>query len=342
MTGSSAPNVTIADIARIARVSAATVSRVLNDRPNVAEETRRRVQRCIEETGYQRGYVRRQRVKEPVKHITLIARSVDNEYIGAILSGVLDQLDRFSYQLVLHLRGTDPIREVDYVRTAQRTGSDGLLVVIPRTQSGDLPDLMSDHIPYVFIDHYADSPTIPCVRATNWQGARDATSYLVSLGHRRIGFVSGIRGLQIAEAREHGYRSTLVETGIPFAPDLVVEGDFTKPSGYRAGMQLLALDERPTAIFASSDLTAMGVMEAIHVSGLRVPEDLSVVGFDDIASSSETYPPLTTVRQPLYEMGRMAAQMVVALATGQELVSEQIELSTQLIIRASCCEPRSG
>jgi LacI family transcriptional regulator len=341
MTGSSASNVTIADIARIAGVSVATVSRVLNDHPNVAEETRRRVQRCIEETGYERGYVRRQTAKDPTKHITLIARSMDNEYIGAILSGILDQLDLVSYQLVLHLRGTDPIREVDYVRIAQRIGSDGLLIVIPRIQSGDLLDLMSDHIPFVFIDHYADSPNVPCVRATNWQGARDATSYLVSLGHRRIGFVSGIPGLQIAEAREHGYRSTLVKAGIPFAPDLVAPGDFTQPSGYRAGMQLLALDEPPTAIFASSDLMAMGVMEAIYVSGLRVPKDLSVVGFDDLASSAERHPPLTTVRQPLYDMGRMAAQMVTTLVTGQELVSKQIELSTQLIVRASCCEPRS-
>jgi DNA-binding LacI/PurR family transcriptional regulator len=237
------------------------------------------------------------------------------------------------------LRGTDLAREIDYVRVSQRFGTDGLLIVVPRIRGSDLPDLMRDTTPFVLIDAYPGGSTAPCVRASNWQGGREATRYLASLGHRRIGLVGGIRGYQITEQREHGYRSALVEAGLPYQPDLVVDGDFTQASGYRAGAQLLAMEDRPSAIFACSDLMAFGVMQAAYVSGLRVPEDLSVVGFDDVASSATAYPPLTTVRQPLYEMGRMAAQMVVALANDREVVSPQIELSTQLIVRSSCSEP---
>jgi DNA-binding LacI/PurR family transcriptional regulator len=192
--------------------------------------------------------------------------------------GIQDQFDLDAYQAVLHLRDTDLTREIDCMRLAQHTGSDGMLVVTPRIRGNELSDLMRDSIPCVFTDYYADSATVPCVRATNRQGARDATEYLVSLGHRRIGFVAGVRDLNITESCEHGYRSTLIEADIPFVLELIVEGDFGQPSGYRAGTQLLALDERPTAIFGCSDLMARGVIAAAYVVGLRVPQDLSVVG----------------------------------------------------------------
>jgi len=250
---------------------------------------------------------------------------VDNEYIGTICRGIMDQLDPNTYQLVLHLTDAEVTREADYVRIARRTGSEGLLVVTPRLRDRDFPDLVGERIPYVLIDFQSDTPTVPCLRATNWQGARQATNYLIGLGHRRIGYVAGRRNDRISDQREHGYRSALTEARVPFAPELLIDGDYSWLAGFSAVEKLLALDDPPTAIFASSDLMAF-----------RVPDDVSIVGFDDIPMAACIQPPLTTIRQPLYDMGRMAAQMVVSLIEGQDVVSRQIELPTRLIVRQSC------
>jgi DNA-binding LacI/PurR family transcriptional regulator len=330
---------TIHDVARAAGVSTTTVSRVLNGRPDVAEATRARVQRVVAQLGYTSSSSSRRRSAEAVHYVTIIAHGVDNEYIGAIVRGILDQLDLTSHQAVLHLTDVQLTREADYVRIAQRTGSDGLLIVTPRLRDRDLSNLVGNGTPYVLIDFYSDTNTVPCVRATNWQGMREGVSYLVALGHRRIGYIAGRRGDRITEAREHGYRSALNEANLPFDPSLVVDGDYSQLSGFGAATALLSLEARPTAIVASSDLMAVGAIEAARVLGLDVPHDLAVLGFDDLPLAANTHPPLTTIRQPLYDMGRMAAQMVVDLAAKRGLLSRQVELPTQLIVRASCAAP---
>jgi LacI family transcriptional regulator len=330
------PNPTIADVAEAAGVSTATVSRALNNRPDVAPHTRERVERIAAEIGYHGRYGNRHRSRRATRYITLLAHGVDNEYIGTICRGVMDQLDPNIYQLVLHLTDAEVTREADYVRIARRTGSEGLLIVTPRLRDRDFPDLVGDRIPYVLIDFHSDTPSVPCLRSTNWQGAREATNHLIALGHRRIGYIAGRRNDRIAETREHGYRSALAEAHIPFAPELLADGDYSWTAGFRAAQQLLSLDNPPTAVFASSDLMAFGAIAAIYASGLRVPEDVSIVGFDDLPMAATIHPPLTTMRQPLYDMGRMAAQMIVSLVNGQDVVSRQIELPTRLIVRRSC------
>lgn len=330
------PNPTIADVARAAGVSTATVSRALNHRPDVSAETRERVERVAAKLGYRGRYGHRRRSRRAARHITLLAHAIDNEYIGTICSGITDQLDPCTHQLLLLLTKADAGLEAEYVRVARRTGSDGILVVTPRLSDREFCDLLGDGTACVLIDFYPDTPSLPCIRATNWQGAREATNYLISLGHRRVGFIAGRRLDQITESREHGYRSALVDAHIPYSPELTADGDYSWASGFRAGKELLALDSPPTAIFACSDLMAFGAIEAIHAAGLRVPDDISVVGFDDLPMAADTYPPLTTMRQPLYEMGRMAAQMVVSLIDGKDVVSRQIELPTRLVVRQSC------
>ena len=330
------PNPTIADVARAAGVSTATVSRALNHRSDVSTETREHVERVAAQLGYRGRHGHRRRSRRATRHITLLAHAIDNEYVGTICSGITDQLDPRAHQLFLLLTKADERLEAEYVRVARRTGSDGLLVVTPRLSDHDFLEFVSDGMACVLIDFYPETPCLPCIRATNWQGAREATNYLISLGHRRIGFIAGRRQDHITESREHGYRSALVHGRIPYSPELTAEGDYSWASGFRAGSQLLALDPPPTAIFACSDLMAFGAIEAIHAAGLRVPEDLAVVGFDDPPMAAETYPPLTTIRQPLYEMGRMAAQMVVSLIEGKDVVSRQIELPTRLVVRQSC------
>jgi DNA-binding LacI/PurR family transcriptional regulator len=330
---------TIYDVARAAGVSTTTVSRVLNGRPDVAEATRARVQRVVAELGYARASSSRRGPAEAAHYVTIIAHFLDNEYIGAIVRGILDQLDPSSYQTVVHLTAEQRAREAEYVRIARSTGSDGLLMVTPCLREAELADLAGHDTPFVMIDAYPDSSEALCVRATNWQGMRDGVSYLIELGHRRIGLILGQRGDRITEAREHGYRSALSEAGLPFEPSLVVDGSYNAPSGFRAALALLALEPRPTAIVASNDLMALGTMEAARVRDLAVPHDLSVMGYDDLPLAAHTHPPLTTIHQPLYDMGRMAAQMLVDLAAKRDPVSRQVELPTRLIVRGSCAVP---
>lgn len=330
---------TIADVAAEAQVSTTTVSRVINDHPDVATQTRKRVLDAIERLDYRPKGSRRHRMRPTVHSIAVIMHAADNEYVGTLLRGILDQLDQEDGQAIVHLTDVQTEREMGYMRHAIDNGCEGILIVTPCTPSKALLSLICNRIPLVLIDTYPESPNVSYVRATNWQGAREATNYLLSLGHRAIGFVAGRRTDHITEAREHGYRSALIDAGIAYDPRLTRDGDYGRVSGFQAGLALLSLAPRPTAVFCCSDLMAMGLMEAAYLKGVRIPEELSVVGFDDLPLAATLHPALTTVRQPLYEMGRMAAQMVMALTRGEEIVMSQVELPTRLIIRDSCAPP---
>jgi LacI family transcriptional regulator len=185
-------------------------------------------------------------------------------------------------------------------------------------------------------------PDLPSVGATNWAGGLAATEHLLSLGHRHIGAIAGPGDYLCSRARIDGYRSALDRAGLRFVPALVRHGDFQHEGGFRRGGELLDLDAgagRPTAIFAGSDQQALGVYEAARQRGLRVPQDLSVVGFDDLPVTRWVSPPLTTIRQPLAEMGRTAAHMLGDLIDGVPLRSRRVELSTELIVRESTAVP---
>ena len=175
---------------------------------------------------------------------------------------------------------------------------------------------------------------------TNWQGAYEATAYLIALGHRRIGFVGGLAGPNSAAERLRGYRDALVAHDIPLESALIVDGGFTEQGGFDAAQKLLALPDLPGAIFASNDLSATGVIEATRQRGLRVPQDISVIGFDDIPQASLIYPKLTTVRQPLYQMGREAVALLLEQIEQPGGEKRQVMLETTLIIRESCAPPR--
>jgi DNA-binding LacI/PurR family transcriptional regulator len=195
-------------------------------------------------------------------------------------------------------------------------------------------------IPCVVIDPVdLPDPDVPSVGATNWGGGLAATRHLLELGHRRIAVIGGPASLLCSRARIDGYRAALESAGLPYDPELVRDGTFHHAGGYEAGGALLALPEPPTAIFAGSDEQAFGVVEAARVAGLAVPRDLSVVGFDDLPISRWAAPPLTTVRQPLAEMGRVAAQMLQALIDGRPLETGHVELATSLVVRASTAAP---
>jgi LacI family transcriptional regulator len=187
----------------------------------------------------------------------------------------------------------------------------------------------------VIVDHHSDTGTEPSVTATNRRGVLDAMRHLLALGHRRIGFITGRMDIVCSHDRLQGYRDGLAEVGLPFDPDLVREGDFMQPTGFQQAQALLDLPQRPTAIIASNDLMAFGAMEASKAAALTIGRDVSIVGFDDVFMASQVYPKLTTIRQPMADMGSVALEMLVSLLEGRPVLVTRRELPTELVIRES-------
>jgi LacI family transcriptional regulator len=223
-----------------------------------------------------------------------------------------------------------------WMKNLRDRASDGVILVTSVLEPVLHEELRRLNVPIVVVDP-AGSPTLeaPTVGATNWAGGMAATEHLLSLGHRRIGFIAGPTRLLCSRARLDGYRAALEGAGIPVDDALIVPGDFYHASGSTGASALLDLRKPPTAVFAASDQMALGAIEALRRRGLRVPEDMSVVGFDDLPEVRWLSPPLTTVRQPLTEMGKVAARTVLRLARGEELDSPRLELATELVVRAS-------
>jgi LacI family transcriptional regulator len=258
-------------------------------------------------------------------------------YIGEIIRGIDAELASAQYDLLLYTTHRRKIKESAYVGTLTRGLADGLILVLPRDPGAYLETLRQQRFPHILIDHRGGDEEAPAVAAANLQGAYRATEYLVELGHRRIGFITGAMDQICAQDRLEGYKAALADQGIAFDPDMVREGDFFQPLGYVGASALLELPHPPTAIFASNDVSASGVMEAVREHGLRIPGDVSVVGFDDIPQAAHVHPPLTTVRQPLEEMGRAATRMLLKHIQNPLHPPERVELPTKLVVRQSCC-----
>jgi LacI family transcriptional regulator len=336
---SSAEPVTIIDVAREAGVSYATVSRVINNEEYVKPATRERVTAVLKRLGYVGNRQARSLRGGRTHTVGLLVRGLDTGYIGEIVRGIDRELREYHYDLMLYTTHWRKYEEAAYVETLTRGMVDGLLLVLPRTPENYLEWLRTRHFPYVLIDHQGIDNTGPAVGATNTLGGYDATHYLLKLGHRRIGFITGDLKLGCAHDRLQGYQTALQEYGIAFDAQLVVEGDFLQPSGYAGATALVQCQPRPTAIVTSNDVMAFGVMEAVRDHGLRIPEDISIVGFDDIPQAASVHPPLTTIRQPLEEMGRAAARLLFEIIENKAQPGKLIALPTQLVIRSSCQAP---
>lgn len=216
----------------------------------------------------------------------------------------------------------------------------GVVLVLSDLDQAQQAQLTSRDIPFVVMDPAGDpGQQVPAVGTTNWDGGVAATRHLLDLGHRRIGMIAGPRRMMCSRARTDGYRAALDMAGIAFDPDLIREGDFHHEAGHLAGLELLRLPDRPTAVFTGNDLQALGLYEAARELGLRIPEDLSVVGFDDLPMARWVGPPLTTVRQPLTEMAEAAARMVIDLARGHQPSTLRVDLATSLVERSSTAPP---
>ncbi len=336
-SGDGAP--TIVDVAREAGVSVSTVSRVLNNKPDVAEATREAVRAAIRRLGYVANPSARRLAGGRTGILGLVIPDFTSPYAMEIVRGVGEATNEAGYDLILYSvldQHRDEERERSWLNILSRGLVDGLLLVLPRSSGEVLMALAHRGFPVVLIDHRGIDSDLPSVSATNTEGALEATRYLLSLGHRRIGFITGLLDYRAGADRLEGYRQALAQAGIPFDPDLVVEGDFQRRAGYEGTLALMRLPDPPTAIFASNDAEAFGALDALRDLGLRVPEDVSLVGFDDIPAAAETRPPLTTVRQPLMDMGSQATQLLFDLLNGRADVHQRIQLPTRLIVRESC------
>lgn len=332
----------LATVAARAGVSAPTVSKVINGRDDVAAETRKRVQAALEELGYESPVQRRARSQGP-DMVDLVIEGVDSNYAMDVLTGLLDYAAHLNVEVVVSNVTPSKLRHVNHEEWAQRmaeSGRKGLILVTSEITSEQIAPFKRRGIPVVVIDPLNPPRSdIVSVGATNWAGGKSAVEHLLELGHTKIAFIGGPKASECSIARFHGYLAALMGQGIKANPDYSHEGSFSHKSGVEATQKLLALKDPPTAIFAGSDTTALGVLDVLRREGLRVPEDVSVVGFDGTALTEQTLPRLTSVAQPLKEMGRAALRSVLRLSKGEVLDSDHIELATELIIRDSTGAP---
>jgi len=332
---------TIREIADLAGVSIATVSRVLNGRGDVAEDTRELVSRIIRDNGYTANRSARGLSAGRSGLVGVLVPLVYPAYFSAILSGAAEALAEQDLRVVLSPTGHEHDREVTLLERLMHGLTDGALIVLPEESSEELERLLDHGYRFVVVDPLMPlDERIPSVSAAHTSGAHHAMGHLLGLGHRRIAAITGPRGWVATEDRRRGYHAALASAGILPRPELEAEADFEIGGGVEAAGHLLDLAEPPTAIFAFNDNLAIGAIQAARVRGVRVPEDLSVVGFDDIEHATIVTPTLTTVRQPLAEMGRTAVSLLIRLLERQRFETLRVELATRLVVRESTAPPR--
>ena len=334
---------TIAEIARRAGVSKTTVSRVLNNRPDVDQDTRQRILDLIKETGYVPRAAAVSLAAGRTGLVGLLAPSLLRPWTLQIIQGIADAIESTEYEFLLYTTSMADRNQETYARALTSGLTDGLIVILPRGLGMEhLAELRRQSFPIALIDYRGQELDAPSVVAANTSGARKAVEHLVSLGHRRIGIITGLMDLGCSKDRLDGYRQTLRNANLEVSSDLIVPGDFSEPSGYEGMHQLMSLPNPPTAVFSSNDEMALGAMRAANELGLSIPEDVSLVGFDAVPMSQFTTPSLTTVRQPMFDMGRQAAEMLLQQIDGKELSESRVVLPTELIVRESTGAPRSA
>nr|WP_246565010.1 LacI family DNA-binding transcriptional regulator [Streptomyces roseirectus] len=323
----------MAYIAESAGVSVPTVSKVLNGRTGVSDETRARVEELIRRYGYRKPPKNRSNLVE------LVFREMESMWAVEIIRGVERAARRNRVGVLVSELGLqdEPVRTID--DTLGRRPQCVLSVAWLSEEERD--QLTAKGIPFVVFDPNRELPDgVPFVGATNFRGGRAATRHLLGLGHRRIAMISG-PDHPFCLARTAGYTSALIEAGVPVEPELMAKAQLTREDGRTAAHGLLSRPDRPTAIFAANDMQALGVYKAAHELGLRIPDDLSVVGFDDVPAVAWVEPPLTTVHQPLAEMAVAATELALALGRGDDVPQVGVEIATRLTVRESTAPPKS-
>ncbi len=325
--------ITIHDVAKAAGVSVSTVSRVLNDKDDVAPDTYDRVKSVIEALGYTSSLAARSMRSRKTHVIGLVVPDIGFPYSIEIMKGINRAIAESTFDLLAYTTGdfkkSDAAsHEQHYVSLLNSSITDGVIIV-----ASAAANFVSD-APVVSVDPHRDNPNYPYVQGKNYQGAIEAMEYLLRLGHRRIGFIAGRPEIESGERRLRGYQDALSTAGIELDDRLVVAGDFSTETGHTRALELLTLKDPPTAIFAANDQSAIGVFQAAEELGVRIPEDCSVVGFDNISEAK--YLGLTTVDQFLEDMGYIAVQMLIKLIDHEPLENLIYKMPTKLVERSSC------
>jgi LacI family transcriptional regulator len=328
--------ITVKDVARKAGVSTATVSHVINETRFVSKELRARVYQAMETLDYRPNAIARSLRRRKTQNIGMIVPDIAYPFLAEVARGVEDKGFVLGYNAILCESNSDLEREATCIEILRAKQVDGIVFVAAGESSSHVQALVAQGMPVVLCDRELAGVAADTVIADNAGSGHQATAHLIRLGHRRIGCIAGPPDMRIGHERVDGYKRALKEHGIPVDEDLVVRGDFRCRGGYEAMRELLALDECPTAVFACNDLMAMGAICAASKRRLRIPEDIAIVGCDDIALAAFTNPSLTTVAQPKHEMGAAAVDMLVGrIADRSESPTKRV-LPTELVIRDSC------
>jgi LacI family transcriptional regulator len=333
---SMARRLTITDVALAAGVSVATVSKVINGRDGIATATSVRVLGVVQDLGYESSLVARS-LRSRRTHVIGILVAEFEPFSAEILKGAGSGLGDTDYELLAYTGARQSGRagwERRYLSRLSGTLIDGAIIVTPTVVDADAG------VPVVAIDPHAGSAELPTVESDNLTGGLLATRHLIELGHRRIGFMAGRPDLESSRLREAGYRQAFSEAGMAVDPSLVRMCDYRRDAAHQPVIELLSRPDRLTAVFAGNDLSAIGTMEAAQEMGLDVPGDVSVIGFDDIPEAARTTPALSTVRQPIQQMGSAAVELLIALMDGRTPETTHVRLPTSLVLRGTTAPPR--
>jgi DNA-binding LacI/PurR family transcriptional regulator len=324
----------IKDIARIARVSHSTVSRALQNSPLVSARTAEKIRQIAHASGYRASAIARGLVTKRTLTIGLVVTTIADPFASEVACGIEEAANDLGYSVFLADSNADPNREQQVVQSFAERRVDGIIVTSSRVGALYLPLLSEMRVPIVLVNNQHPGEFVHSVMIGNLAGSREAANHLIALGHRRIAYLGDQFGYQSDTERFAGYRQALDDAGLPFLSEMAVRGDGKPEEAMRAMEKLLALADPPTAVCCYNDMSALGAMRSIHLAGLRVPQDISLVGFDDLFLASYTQPRLTTVRQPMRRMGLLAMENLFKLMSGED-TAIRITVEPELIVRES-------
>lgn len=325
----------MSDVAKLANVSPATVSRVLSNPELVSKETRQKVLDVINEVNYKPHIVARQFRTKETKIILVVVPDITSAFFSKVLRGIEHVAVNNGYQVILGDTENDIEREKEYINLLLQKQADGMVLLTARLNKTNLEEI-SEHFPMVLACEYMDGLNVPTVSIDNISSARKATEHLIKLGHTKIAHITGPINVILSRDRMRGYQQAMMSHELDIDSAYIQEGDFSFESGYNQTLKLLALENPPTAVFAFNDEMAMGAIKAAKDSGLKAPEDLAVVGFDNVKMSSVIEPNLTTINQPKYEIGKKAMELLLKLINGESINKKKFVMKDELIIRESC------
>jgi DNA-binding LacI/PurR family transcriptional regulator len=335
--------ISLKEIARLANVSHPTVSRALKNSPLISQSTRDRIHKIASEHGYQPNRNARSLVTQRSNSIGCVVTDIADPFISEVISAVEQVAAQHDYSIILTNSGGDPDREMRAVRSLVERAIDGVLVIASIAGGAPSPYFSEREIPIVLINNHHPGNFVHSIGVANFEGAQLMTQHLLELGHRRIGYIGNQFGGQAVKDRTRGYRAAFKKAQVRLPSEFVIHTESSLDGGYRGMKQLLELPTRPTAVFCYDDITALGAYRAIRSAGLRVSKDISVAGFDDLFFSSYLEPSLTTLSQPMREMGERAMKLLLELVApsqnGKKLKKTQIVMPGKLMIRESTSTP---